>query len=49
MARHQSSVMPAAQKVTLRNAERSLLKISQSQARVNANATANAVHENCGA
>src|SRR5260370_8824346 len=40
--------MPAAQKVTLRNTERSPLKINHSQARVNASATASTVQENCG-
>ncbi len=48
MARPQSSVMPAAQKVTLRNTERSPLRINQSQPSVNASATASAVQENCG-
>src|SRR2546426_3774571 len=48
MARPQSSVMPAAQKVTPRNTERSLLRISQSHASVTASASTSTVQENCG-
>src|SRR5258708_35581140 len=44
----QRSVIPAAQKVTPRNTERSPLRINQSQPTVNASATASAVQENSG-
>src|SRR6266853_1472570 len=48
MARPQRSVIPAAQKVTPRNTERSPLRINQSQPTVSASATASAVQENSG-